>query len=307
MGRLLAVGSLNADLAVHVEMRPRPGETVRGSELVTAPGGKGANQAVAASLLGEQVSFVGAVGDDANGLVAVEGLRRSGVDVSELSHEAAATGIALVVVTPDGENTIIVSPGANGLVTPARAAQAVADAPAETTVLLDLELSLDTVTSAAAAARERGLRLVMNAAPAVPLKPALVADCDPLVVNVSEAATLVGRREDEVAPGEAALRLLEPGARSVVVTRGSRGCLVATGKGATLPISAPAVVAVDTTGAGDAFVGALSAALTDGVDLAQAATRAVAVGAFSVCRHGAQASYPTSDEIEAFSVASHHE
>ncbi|WP_318241349.1 ribokinase [Cellulomonas avistercoris] len=297
MGRVVVVGSVNADLVVQVQARPRPGETVRGGPLAVGPGGKGANQAVAAAVVGAEVTLVGAVGDDTHADVALRGLRRAGVDLTEVDVAPGATGTAVVVVTPDGENSIVVSPGANGTVQPGRAAAAVDRAPAGAVVVLQLELPAATVEAAVRQAAARGLRVVVNAAPAAALSPAVLAACDPLVVNGSEAAVLLG--QDAVGdPAAAARALLALGPRSVVVTLGAEGAVHASqGSEKVRTVTPPRVAVVDTTGAGDAFVGALCAALADGLDLGDAVGLATLVGALAVQRPGAQSSYPDAAEI----------
>lgn len=298
MGRVVVVGSVNADLVVQVEVRPRPGETVRGGPLSVGPGGKGANQAVAAAVVGADVALVGAVGDDAHAEVALSGLRRAGVDLTEVDVAPGATGTAVIVVTPDGENAIVVSPGANGTVQPERAADAVDRAPGGTVVVLQLELPPATVAAAVRQAAGRGLRVVVNAAPAATLDTAVLAACDPLVVNASEAAVLLGLDAVDD-PAAAARALLALGPRSVVVTLGAQGAVHATqGSDEVRGVTPPRVDAVDTTGAGDAFVGALSAALADGRVLHDAVELATLVGTLAVRRAGAQSSYPDATEIE---------
>ena len=344
MSQLLVIGSINADLHVHVEARPAPGQTVRGGPLTILPGGKGANQALAASLLGAQVSLVGAVGSDANAQPALEELHRSHVDLSQVTHMDGSTGTAVIVVSGDGENSIIVSAGANAAVTPQQVHRAIASSADDTVVLLQLELPVPVVETAVAEAHDRGLRVILNAAPIAPLSPQVLAACDPLVVNETEAADLLGmdsldgHHYEQVATG-----LLALGPKSVVMTLGAAGCAVAVLGQSVVQIPAPRVTAVDTTGAGDAFVGALAAALcceqkarsdqqpcsdhqpcaddkpcsgqninrpheagsgkTSMAQLVTAAHRAVVVGALAVQKVGAQPSYPTADQLAAFQAS----
>lgn len=305
--KIVVVGSANADLVIDVEHRPTGGETVLGSDLMTSPGGKGANQAVAAGLLGGDVSFVGCVGRDDSGRLLRDSLARAGVDVSHLREVDAPTGTALILLTPDGENSIVVSPGANRLLK-ADVADELAGRWSETAVLVaQLEIPLETVDRVVADASSAGVRIVLNAAPAAPLSAQTLAAADPLVVNEAEAAFLLG-----VTPASrptisqdvgTATALLGCGPRSVVLTLGARGAVIAESIDDAAPrsvhVPARRVVAVDTTGAGDAFVGALAVALADGLDLESSILRSTLVAAYAVTRRGAQDSYPTAAEVVA--------
>ncbi len=278
------VGSANADLVVAVERRPGPGETVLGSDTSVLPGGKGANTAVAAAKLGAKVALLGAVGRDGYGELLLESLGTAGVDTSLVRRSDRPTGVAYIFVTPDGENSILVSPGANSALTE----QDVELADARVLVA-SLEVPLATVEHAVAIAGERGIRPVVNISPMAQLSAETLAALDPVVVNEHEAAQLMGKDGD--------LRgLLDLGPRSAVVTLGARGALVIEADG-TQQVESPKVDAVDTTGAGDAFTGALAAELARGEDLVTAAKLAVKVAAISVTRKGAQPSYPTADEV----------
>ncbi|CAM3600587.1 ribokinase [Kibdelosporangium persicum] len=278
------VGSANADLVVAVERRPGPGETVLGSDTSVLPGGKGANTAVAAARLGAKVALLGAVGNDGHGELLLESLRTAGVDTSLVRRSDRPTGAAYIFVTPDGENSILVSPGANS----ALSEQDVDLADARVLVA-SLEVPLPTVEHAVAVAVQRGIRPVVNISPMAELSAGTLAALDPVVVNEHEAAQLIGQGAD--------LRgLLDLGPRSAVVTLGARGALVIEADG-THEVESPKVDAVDTTGAGDAFTGALAAQLAEGADLVTAAHLAVKVAAISVTRKGAQPSYPTAEEV----------
>ncbi|UNX54230.1 ribokinase [Georgenia sp. TF02-10] len=299
--QVVVVGSANADLVLDIDHRPAPGETILGSDVVITPGGKGANQAVAAGRLGADVAFVGCVGDDDHGRLLRDSLASAGVDLGALRVVDAPTGTATIMVTPDGENSIIVSPGANRRVTPALLEEVRplwSEAPV---VVLQLEIPIASV--ALVATRARG-RVVLNAAPAAELPAGVLATADPLVVNESEARFLLGAADDAalaVVPEALAARLLGLGPRSVVLTLGPAGSVVAErgpdGGPVTLTVPALRVAAVDTTGAGDGFVGALAMRLADGASLAEAVELATAVAAVAVTRRGAQASFPTRDEI----------
>jgi ribokinase len=279
------VGSINLDVVVGVERHPAPGETVIGGDRRELPGGKGANQAVAAARLGAAVAFVGRVGADDAGRRLRDGLAAEGVDVAHVRVDPAApTGMALIAVDRTGENTIVVSSGANARVGPADV-EAARDVLANGAVtLLQHEVPEEALAAAIAAA---GGTVVLNPAPARPL----VAAVDVLVPNRGELEALVGRAGD---PVELARRL--DAARAVVVTLGSEGAVVVEGDRAER-IPAPRVEAVDTTGAGDAFCGALAQALDSGAELVEAARWAVRAAAASVTKSGAQGGLPRAADL----------
>lgn len=294
--RIAVVGSANADLVLDIDHRPAPGETILGSDVVVTPGGKGANQAVAAGRLGGDVAFVGCVGDDEHGRLLRDSLTGAGVDVTALRTVDAPSGMAVIMVTPDGENSIVVAPGANRHVTPELVAEHRAAWVDADVVVLQLEIPLETV--AAVATGTRG-RVVLNTAPAAALPPEVLAVADPLVANESEAHYLLGDDEgDGVALAE---RLVGLGPRSVVLTLGSAGSVVVErdDAGGLRSMSVPAheVTAVDTTGAGDSFVGAMAVRLSEGAPLVAAVELATAVAAVAVSRRGAQESFPTLAEV----------
>ena len=298
MGTIAVIGSANADLVVQVDRRPTGGETVLGSDLVITPGGKGANQAVAASLSGGDVRFVGCVGADPYGELLRDSLAGAGVDVSGLGDVSSATGCALIFVTPDGENSLVVAPGANRAVTPGYLRDREREWMAADLVVVQLEIPMDAVALAAAECRSRGTRFLLNAAPAAVLPAGVLEGCDPLVVNESEAMILLG--DPQVAcsdPESAARRLMGLGPRSVVITLGASGALAMGTDGTIHREPGRTVEAVDTTGAGDAFCGALATALAAGRTLAEGLVTATDVAALSVQRPGAQSSYPTFAEV----------
>lgn len=287
---VVVVGSANADLVVQVGRHPAPGETVLGSDLAVYPGGKGANQAVAAARLGARVALLGRVGTDGHGRLLRESLRRDGVELSHLHDTPAASGVAMIAVGPRGDNSIIVAPGANSLLSEDDvwgAAPLLRSAPI---VSLQLEIPMPAVLAAARLAR----RAVLNLSPATPVPDELLALCDPLVVNEHEAALVLGGMGDAAQQAKALLAL---GPRSVVITLGADGAVTAE-DGAVQPVPSPRVAPVDTTGAGDAFAGALAWRLARGDALADAAAFAARVGAATVRRPGAQNSYPTLAEVE---------
>lgn len=298
MPRIAVLGSLNMDLVVRAPRFLRPGETLIGRAFMTAPGGKGANQAVAARRMGADVSMIGRVGDDAFGRALVDALRADGVDSHHVVVDrATSSGVALITVDDDGENTIVVVPGANGRVGTEDAARAADVIGAADVLVLQLEVSLDAVLSAARQARAGGRTIVLNAAPAQSLPDEVLRLVDCLVVNEAEALAIAGA--GAVSVDEAARALRARGARVVVVTRGRAGA-VAVAPGETVAVDGHRVDAVDATAAGDAFVGALAASLADGRGLADAVRLANAAGALAVTRAGAQPSLPGRAAVEAW-------
>ncbi|MFE7240720.1 ribokinase [Streptomyces sp. NPDC057580] len=295
---LLVVGSANADLVIGVERRPAPGETVLGSDLAVHPGGKGGNQAVAAARLGARTALLARVGDDAHGRLLLESQREAGVDTGGVLVGGAPTGVALITVDPSGDNSIVVSPGANARLTPDDI-RAAADLLAGARVVsAQLEIPLETVAEVART-RPPGARFVLNPSPPAPLPDDVLAACDPLVVNEHEARFVLGASTGP-GPEDWARALLALGPQSVVITLGADGALVADGRtDAVARIPSPRVDAVDTTGAGDAFTAALAWRLSVGEDIATAAAFAVRVGAAAVTREGAQVSFPTAEEVSA--------
>ncbi len=287
---MCVVGSINADLVVHTARHPKPGETLLGHGGEITAGGKGANQAVAAALLGAPVTFVGAVGSDAYAAPAMRYLEASGVNLEHVARTDEVTGLAVITVDGQGENTIIVVPGANALV----------DAPFVTAhsspiteselVLLQGEIPADGFAKAVELATSR---VVINLAPVVKVDRDALLKADPLLANEHEAGLILEQLglSGEGAPAQLAQRLREAGFASVVLTLGAKGALVAEGT-SLVAVPSPQVTAVDTTGAGDAFAGALCARLLLGDDLVEAATYAARVGAYAVTGEGAQASYP---------------
>lgn len=302
---LLVVGSANADLVVGVDRRPGAGETVLGSDLAVHPGGKGANQAVAAGRLGARTALLARVGDDDYGRLLLDSQRAAGVDTVGVLVGGAPTGVALITVDPSGDNSIVVSPGANSRLTPGDVRGAGSLLAAARVVSLQLEIPLETVaevvrTAEAGFGDRPGPRVVLNPSPPAPLPADVLAACDPLVVNEHEARYLLNDHPagDATDPEAWASALLERGPRSVVVTLGGAGALVADGD-RTVRVPSLPVEAVDTTGAGDAFTGALAWRLGVGDDLETAVRYAVRVGAAAVTRAGAQVSFPTADEVAA--------
>jgi len=289
---LIVLGSANTDYTVLVERHPLPGETLLGDELVIATGGKGANQALAAARSGAMPVFLGAVGDDGNGRQMLDALGSGGVDVSHVAVvDDAPTGIALITVSREGENTIVVAAGANARVNSHEVEAALRGIAGPGTVLLaQLEIPLAVVREAAAIMDELGGRTVLNLSPSREIPDALLALCDPLVVNESEAHDLTGLPVSTPDEAAAAAQTLLDRCRSVVITLGGDGAVFAA-PGASGYLPATRVTVVDTTGAGDAFVGALCAELAEsgaGAELRTAVERGVAAGAAAVQWLGAQ-------------------
>ncbi|AOR34178.1 ribokinase [Streptomyces fodineus] len=294
---LLVVGSANADLVIDVERRPAAGETVLGGDLAVHPGGKGANQAVAAARLGASTALLARVGDDAYGRLLLDSLRAAGVDTVGVLVGGAATGVALITVDPSGDNSIVVSPGANARLTPADVRAAVSLFLASRVVSTQLEIPLETVVEVVRNLSPDG-RFVLNPSPPRPLPSQVLAACDPLIVNEHEARVILGDACVSEDPEDWARLLLAKGPRSVVVTLGAQGALVGDSSGVT-QVASVKVDAVDTTGAGDAFTAALAWKLGSGASLTEAAAYAARVGAAAVTRRGAQESYPTAREVDA--------
>jgi ribokinase len=295
-GVVIVVGSINRDYLLNVDRRPDPGETVLSRSLVLESGGKGANQAVAAARMGARTYVVGAVGADADGTELLSTLAGAGVRTDYITvTEQAPTGRAFITVTPDGENAIVVAPGANAGIADSAVRTALRDVGADNViVVISTELDVTTVTGSIRSANEIGARIVLNLAPFVRLATDDLQCCDPLVVNEGEASALAAQTITDVESAQDAAANLRRHARAVVITLGPHGAVVATAD-AVRHLSAPTVDVVDTTGAGDAFVGALAARLSAGDDLFAAVQVGVAAGSFAVTGLGAQSSYATQE------------
>ncbi|HSV74632.1 MAG TPA: ribokinase [Chthonomonadales bacterium] len=299
--RVVVVGSSNTDMVVKGPRIPAPGETVVGGSFVLVQGGKGANQAVACARLGARVHFVARVGVDLFGDRAVQSIGAAGVDVTWVTRDdEAPSGVALICVDEAGQNAILVAPGANHRLAPVHvdmARHAFADADI---VVLQLEMPIDTVRRAIDLAKELGKQVLLNPAPARPVPDGFLRGVDVLTPNEHEASTLLGMPLDASFDGKtAALALLDQGVRAAIITLGRRGCAMAY-DGQTRGIPARRVRAVDTTGAGDCFAGALACALAEGQELSVAAHFANAAAALSTTRMGAQPSMPDRAQVEAF-------
>jgi ribokinase len=298
---ITVVGSLNMDFVVQVEKLPVPGETVLGAGFATIPGGKGANQAMAAGKLGGRVRMVGRVGDDVFGRQLKDNLGSAGVDTGAvLATAGTPSGVALIFVQAGGQNQIVVASGANARLLAEDVVPAIEGA-AGGFLLLQLESPLATIEKAASLGRRQDMTVVLDPAPARPLPDALLANVDVLTPNESEAMILLDRREGTVslenAP-EVARALRQRGPRAVIVKMGEKGAFLDDGTGGR-HVPGLVVKAVDATAAGDTFNGGLAVALAEGRPMAEALAFANAAAAISVTRLGAQASIPGRDEVEA--------
>jgi len=291
VGRVVVVGSINDDLVVTARRLPGPGETVAGTSVARSAGGKGANQAVAAARAGAAVAMVGCVGHDPAGSRLREGLVAEGVDASAVAVVEAPTGIAIVTVA-DGENTIVVVPGANALVSGDDLAVGPGDV-----VVAQLETPLAATAAAFARARAVGATTVFNPAPAVPVPDEVLGLVDHLVVNEHEVAIVLGVTAAEVGADPTVVRRRT--AAAVHLTLGADGAVVVTADDV-LTVAGHAVEVVDPTGAGDCLVGWLAAGLAARLPVAEAVRRAGAAAALSVTRPGAAPAMPTTAEVDAF-------
>jgi ribokinase len=300
---IVVVGSINLDMVASADHLPLPGETVIGSHFKTFFGGKGANQAVAVAKLGYPICMVGNVGDDGFGEQLRDALKQAGVETSCVSTVSGSSGIALITTTTsNGENSIVVLPGANGHLRPQsleRAANLLGQAGF---LLAQLEVPLETVEFLAEFAERNKIPLMLDPAPARELPKSMLRKVHWLTPNESEAGTLLGSTidKDEVGIFGAADQLLALGVRNVLLKLGSRGCVIAEGNNKRQLVPAFRVDAVDTTAAGDAFNGAFAVGLLRGHSPVETALFACAVAAISVTRHGAQCSLPTMREVEDF-------
>ncbi len=301
MKRIVVLGSLNIDLVVAVERMPGPGETLNGGDLALFEGGKGANQACAVGRLGGRAAMIGQTGADAFGARLSGALRSAGVDASGIGVADRPTGSASIYVQPDGENSIVISPGANAALTPKIARERLRAAEPYDFLLAQLEIPMASIVGAFAEAKRAGAVTILDPAPVRPLPPELVPLIDFLTPNQSEASALLGGSwiirsfEDARTAAEA---LLRAGYGAVVLKLGELGCYIAA---ANTRSAVPGfrVRAVDTTGAGDTYNGAFAVALAEGASLVEAARFANAAAAISVTRPGAQASVPARSEVEA--------
>jgi ribokinase len=298
---LVVLGSSNTDMIVRTRTLPRPGETVLGGEFITAAGGKGANQAVAARRAGGSVSFIARIGSDALGDQSLASWRSEGIDVTHVTRDAkAASGVALILVDEKGENSIAVAGGANQRLTPAHVRKAANVIRGAHTLLMQLETPLPTIQAAAEIAAKSGVRVILNPAPAQALPAELLRQLTIITPNETEAETLTGIRvRSEKDCHRAANALQKAGVRHVIITLGARGAFLAMDDGTRLLIPSFPVEPIDTTAAGDTFNGALAVALGENHPLPEAIRFANAAAALSITRLGAQPSAPKRREIVA--------
>ncbi|MEM6691072.1 MAG: ribokinase [Planctomycetota bacterium] len=299
--KVVVVGSINMDLVINCDRIPRPGETIIGQTLQEFGGGKGANQAVAASRMNAAVRMLGAVGDDGFGNQLLENLKSDQVDVSEIDVQPGTpSGTAIINVQSDGENAITVIPGANGRVTPSDIRKNAAVIESADIVMLQLEIPLDAVIESILIARSTKTRVMLDPAPAPSEVPSQLLGVDLICPNESEAESLVGIAVDSIESAKSASkRLHHLGAANVIITLGSRGCFFSDGN-TTKHFPSWAIDTVDTTAAGDTFAGTLAAAWMRSGDLQKAIPIACASGALAASRLGAQASIPSLSEVESF-------
>lgn len=292
--RIVVVGSSNTDMTIKSERLPKPGETILGGVFRMGPGGKGANQAVAAQRLGGDVCFICKVGNDIFGDNAVAGYDKEGIDTTHVLRSDKASGTALILVDGNAENCIAVAPGANGDLTP-EDIDSVADVIRNAGYLiLQLEIPVESVLRAAKIAHEAGVYVILNPAPACPLPEELFSYVSLITPNQTESALLSGVEDDL---DGAVAGLMKMGVKDVIVTLGSKGSLVITGGEKTL-VPSQKVKAVDTTAAGDTFCGALCVALSEGKSLVEAAQFATKASALTVQKMGAQDSIPYRSDIK---------
>lgn len=298
--RILVVGSINMDLVVRSSRLPIPGETLIGSSLTEIPGGKGANQAVAAARLGGRVAMIGRVGDDAFGAKLKDGLQAEGVDVSAVAvTPLCSSGVAIIGVDNSGQNCITVVPGANGRLSPSDV-EAQAELFAGCDVLLvQLEVPIETVQAAVRMARQHNVRVILDPAPAVTELPPDLFFVDVLCPNETEAALLTGMPIDSAIDAiSAARQLKQSGAVNVIITMGDQGIVLHDADDLVTRHPAVAVQAVDTTAAGDAFAAAVAIQLGAGESIIDATRFGSAAGAIASSRPGAQPAMPTEEEVQ---------
>ncbi len=296
--KICVIGSSNTDMVIFTPRIPMPGETILGGTFFMNPGGKGANQAVAAARLGGQVTLVARVGQDVFGEQALAGFQKDGIDTQFISTDAEhPSGVALINVDAQGENSITVAAGANEHLLPAQVEPVLAQLSPADLVLMQLETPLDTILYVAAHCAQEGIRCVLNPAPAQNLPAELLGQLYLLTPNETEASLLTGIPVTDLdSAKKAAQNLQKQGVKNVIITLGAKGALVANEHGEQL-VPTPKVEPVDSTAAGDCFNGALCVALSEGMDLAAAATFACKAASISVTRLGAQASMPRREEV----------
>ncbi len=300
MPDIIVVGSLNTDLVVRTPRFPEPGETISGEDLQVIPGGKGANQAVAAARHGTQVSMLGRVGRDNFGDFLLNNLKQNHVDVQSVQRDDASTGTAIIVVDSNGQNSIVLSAGANGNVSSADVDNF--SFKNHKLLLLQLEIPIPTVLSAIRRAHESGLHIILNPAPATQLPEEIISNIDYLIPNETELSLLTNMDVNDIPSAErAAKSLLERGVKNVIVTLGDRGALIVNNETST-QIDTYKVNVVDTTAAGDAFIGGFAYSRLQNKSLEESVRYGCACGALATTKFGAQPSLPTKEDVEKFIV-----
>jgi ribokinase len=289
---IAVVGSLNIDLVAYTSRVPAAGETIIGERFQMGFGGKGANQAVMAARLGGRVSMIGALGDDVYAEMTMDNLAKKGVDATHVARVEGSSGVAPIWVEPDGTNRIIVVPGANGLVDPAAAEGALRSIGRPEVVVGQLEIPQRVTAAAFRTARDLGAITILNPAPATALDDDLVAASDWIIPNESELAILAGADRIDASDDTQLAAFAKRTGQRIALTLGARGAALVTTAGSVERVPAVPVKAIDTTGAGDAFVGAFAFGLAAGLDELAAIRLAVACASDSVTRPGTQASYP---------------
>ncbi|MDD4108736.1 MAG: ribokinase [Prolixibacteraceae bacterium] len=296
--KILVIGSSNTDMVVKVPRIPSPGETVLGSDFIIAPGGKGANQAVASSRAGSEVVFIAAVSDDSFGKESVENYKREGIDTSYIKIKSEThSGIALINVASDGENSISVASGANNLLLPDDIYSSVEAFEEAAVVLVQLEIPMETVAAVSEISSSKGIPLILNPAPASVIPEIIYSRIEVLTPNETEAEILTGSKAGEIP--EMARELFDKGAEAVIITLGRKGVYLKNSEFSGY-IKGYTANAVDTTAAGDVFNGALASALANKISLFEAIDFAQRAAAISVTRMGAQPSAPELNEINSF-------
>lgn len=298
MNQIIVIGSSNTDMVVKTGRFPRPGETLLGGEFFMFPGGKGANQAVAAARLGGRVTFISQVGDDLFGRQALEGFKKENIDVQYIiPDKTTASGVALITVAGDGENTIVVAPGANNKLTPESVARLKPAFLAAGMILMQLEIPMQTVEQTITMAFDLNKKIILNPAPAQAIPREMLKKLFLITPNETEAELLTGVEVRDLHSAEkAAMALLDSGVQNVIITMGAQGAFF---KSPTrqFMIPSPIVVPVDTTAAGDVFNGAIAVALSEELDWPEAITFACGAASLSVTRMGAQSSAPYRNEL----------
>ena len=298
MSRIIVIGSSNTDMVIKTEKLPVPGETILGGTFLMNPGGKGANQAVAAARLGGKVTFITKRGNDLFGNQAVGLLMREGIHTQYIVKDMELpSGVALITVDSAGENSIVVAPGSNGNLLQEDIPPVIFDAGKYEILLLQLEIPMDTVEYCAISAYDRGIKVILNPAPARQLSDNLLAHTWLITPNETEAETITGVSITDIASAERAAGLLqERGVKNVIITLGDSGAFVKS-ENYTGLIPGVKVIPVDTTAAGDVFNGALAVAISEGKNIVDAVNFANKAASISVTRMGAQASAPYRNEI----------